>query len=136
MFGSYFNSRIYVLVWRDEQTRINQPSVGRTRKATAETEADGPSAGGRPQDPERHFVCVEDGVCVGRYATSVRIVCDVLAALAAVDGSWERIWQTLLEQLDGAGKIEWAQALLDGSFVPAKKGAMRAEGGGAATAVG
>lgn len=52
------------------------------------------------------------------------------------DGTWERIWQALLKQLDGAGKIAWAQAFLDGSFVPAKKGAMRAEGDGAATAVG
>jgi len=52
------------------------------------------------------------------------------------DGSWERIWQALLEQLDEVGKIAWAQAFLDGSFVPAKKGAMHAAEDGAATAVG
>jgi transposase len=52
------------------------------------------------------------------------------------DGTWERMWQTLLKQLDAAGKIEWAQAFLDGSFVAAKKGAMRAGGAGAATAAG
>lgn len=40
------------------------------------------------------------------------------------DGTWERIWRTLLSQLDAAAKIEWTQAFLDGSFVPAKKGAM------------
>jgi transposase len=38
------------------------------------------------------------------------------------DGTWERVWRLLLSQLDGQGKLEWAQAFLDGSFVPAKKG--------------
>ena len=39
------------------------------------------------------------------------------------DGTWERIWRTLLKLLDEQGKIEWRAALLDGSFVAAKKGA-------------
>jgi transposase len=43
----------------------------------------------------------------------------------SVDGTWEQIWRALLSQLDAQTKIEWAQAFLDGSFVPAKKGAMR-----------
>jgi hypothetical protein len=38
------------------------------------------------------------------------------------DGTWERIWRSLLALLDELGKLEWATALLDGSFVPAKKG--------------
>jgi transposase len=38
------------------------------------------------------------------------------------DGTWERIWRALLGQLDAQDKLEWAQAFLDGSFVPAKKG--------------
>jgi transposase len=38
------------------------------------------------------------------------------------DGTWERIWRTLLSQLDAQAKLDWAQAFLDGSFVPAKKG--------------
>jgi transposase len=38
------------------------------------------------------------------------------------NGTWERMWRTLLSQLDAQGKLEWAQAFLDGSFVPAKKG--------------
>jgi transposase len=38
------------------------------------------------------------------------------------DGTWERMWRALLSQLDAQGKLEWAQAFLDGSFVPAKKG--------------
>ena len=40
------------------------------------------------------------------------------------DGTWEPIWRTLLSRLDAAEKIAWAQAFLDGRFVPAKKGAM------------
>jgi transposase len=40
----------------------------------------------------------------------------------SADGTWERMWRTLLSQLDAQGKLEWAQAFLDGSFVPAKKG--------------
>lgn len=40
----------------------------------------------------------------------------------AADGTWEQIWRALLSQLNAQGKIEWAQAFLDGSFVPAKKG--------------
>ena len=43
------------------------------------------------------------------------------------DGTWERIWRTLLGQLDAQQKLEWAQAFLDGSFVPAKKGADESE---------
>ena len=39
------------------------------------------------------------------------------------DGTWERIWRALLSRLDEAGQLEWAHAFLDGSFVPAKKGA-------------
>jgi transposase len=42
----------------------------------------------------------------------------------ARDGTWERRWRALLSQLDEQGKLEWAQAFLDGSFVPAKKGAL------------
>lgn len=41
------------------------------------------------------------------------------------DGTWERMWRALLSQLDAQSKLEWAKSFLDGSFVPAKKGAMR-----------
>jgi transposase len=39
------------------------------------------------------------------------------------DGTWERVWRALLANLDARGKLDWAQAFLDGSFVPAKRGA-------------
>ena len=37
-------------------------------------------------------------------------------------GVWEHIWLKFLMALDRQGKLEWGQAFLDGSFVPAKKG--------------
>ncbi len=37
-------------------------------------------------------------------------------------GVWEQVWRAMLSTLDAQGKLEWAQAFLDGSFVPAKKG--------------
>lgn len=40
------------------------------------------------------------------------------------DGTWTRIWHTLLGRLEMAGQLEWARGFLDGSFVPAKKGAL------------
>ena len=39
------------------------------------------------------------------------------------DGTWERIWETLLTSLDREAKLDYAAAFLDGSFAPAKKGA-------------
>jgi transposase len=40
------------------------------------------------------------------------------------DSTWQQLWRALLRQLNAQGQIEWAQAFLDGSFVPAKKGAL------------
>ena len=40
-------------------------------------------------------------------------------------GVWERIWTTFLGTLDEEGKLDWSQAFLDATFVPAKKGARR-----------
>lgn len=37
-------------------------------------------------------------------------------------GVWENIWRAVLASLEAQDKLEWAQAFLDGSFVPAKKG--------------
>ena len=41
------------------------------------------------------------------------------------DGTWEKRWHTLLRNLDAQGKLVWTQAFLDGTFVPAKRGAAR-----------
>ena len=40
-------------------------------------------------------------------------------------GVWERIWRALLSKLDERGHLDWTTAHLDGTFVPAKRGAKR-----------
>jgi transposase len=37
-------------------------------------------------------------------------------------GVWKHLWLTFLGALDQQGKLDWSQAFLDGSFVPAKRG--------------
>ena len=39
-------------------------------------------------------------------------------------GVWEQLWRVILACLQAEQKLDWAQAFLDGSFVPAKKGAL------------
>ena len=41
------------------------------------------------------------------------------------DGTWQRMWRALLRRLDAQSKLEWAQAFLAGSVVPAKRGRCR-----------
>ena len=40
-------------------------------------------------------------------------------------GIWLHAWRTLLGALDAEGLLKWDEAFLDGSFAPAKKGAMQ-----------
>jgi transposase len=40
-------------------------------------------------------------------------------------GVWLKAWRTLLGALDANGLLRWDEAFLDGSFAPAKKGAMQ-----------
>ena len=42
-------------------------------------------------------------------------------------GVWERRWRAVLATLQAEQKLDWAQAFLDGSFVPAKKGALESD---------
>jgi transposase len=42
-------------------------------------------------------------------------------------GVWLKAWRTLLGTLDENGLLRWDEAFLDGSFAPAKKGAMQSE---------
>lgn len=39
------------------------------------------------------------------------------------EGVWERLWRAVLAALDAEEKLAWAEAFLDGTFVPAKRGA-------------
>lgn len=38
------------------------------------------------------------------------------------DGTWERIWRTLLSRLDAQGRLAWSHVFLDGTFVRATRG--------------
>jgi transposase len=40
------------------------------------------------------------------------------------EGVWQRLHHSVLGMLDRMKRIDWSSGLLDGSFVPAKKGAM------------
>ncbi len=42
-------------------------------------------------------------------------------------GVWETLWRVILSALEVEQKLDWAQAFLDGSFVPAKKGALESD---------
>jgi transposase len=42
----------------------------------------------------------------------------------AEEGVWEKIMQEFLGELDARGRLEWEETFADGSFAPAKKGAM------------
>lgn len=39
------------------------------------------------------------------------------------DGTWDRVWKTLVATLDSQGKLAWAQAFLAGTIVPIRRGA-------------
>lgn len=43
----------------------------------------------------------------------------------SADGTLLRLWRHLLGRLDAASKLDWEHCALDGSYVPAKKGATR-----------
>jgi len=42
----------------------------------------------------------------------------------AEEGVWEKIMQEFLGELDARGRLKWEETFADGSFAPAKKGAM------------
>jgi transposase len=42
-------------------------------------------------------------------------------------GLWLKIWRQFLSELDQQGKLDWSESFLDGSFAPAKKGALASE---------
>lgn len=39
------------------------------------------------------------------------------------NGTFERLWRAFLSTLDKEGRLDWAEAFLDGTFIPAKGGA-------------
>jgi len=43
------------------------------------------------------------------------------------DGTWLQMWRAFLGQLDARGRLRWENTFINGSFVPAKKGALTSE---------
>jgi len=43
------------------------------------------------------------------------------------DDVWLELWRVFLAQLDEAGKLDWSEAFVDGTFAPAKKGGLASE---------
>jgi transposase len=40
------------------------------------------------------------------------------------DGTWLRVWRAFIAELDARGRLDWETAIIDGTFAPAKKGAL------------
>ncbi len=40
-------------------------------------------------------------------------------------GVWLRVWRTVLAELNERQQLQWSESFMDGSFAPAKKGALR-----------
>jgi len=41
------------------------------------------------------------------------------------EGVWLKIWRAFLKQLDERQQLKWGESFMDGSFAPAKKGALQ-----------
>lgn len=41
------------------------------------------------------------------------------------DGTWERIWESFIAELDECGALDWRECFIDATFIPAKKGAQK-----------
>lgn len=86
--------------------------------------------GGRPQAPPR--LCLEGILWILRSGARWK---DLPGRFPSPTTCWRRhkewtesgvlqkVWRRLLEKLDRRGRIRWQQAIGDGTFAPAKKGA-------------
>ncbi|MFC4075958.1 transposase [Salinithrix halophila] len=84
---------------------------------------------GRPRaddrkTPQWDLIRAKNGWYVVRYAFPLRspVTCWRRLNQWSENGTWEQIWQAILQQMDEQQKLDWTQAFLDGSFVSAKKG--------------
>ena len=87
--------------------------------------------GGRPRADDR--ACMEGIVWVLRSGARWKDMPDRYPAYATCWrhlGEWERadvwltLWRAFLSELDDAQQLDWSEAFMDGTFAPAKKGAL------------
>jgi len=87
---------------------------------------------GRPPAPNR--ACLEGILWILQTGAAWRFLPDQFPSPATCwrrlqrwqeQGIWLEAWRTLLGALDENGLLRWDESFLDGSFAPAKKGALR-----------
>ena len=87
--------------------------------------------GGRPRADER--ACLEGILWVLRTGARWKDMPSELPAYAScwrrlheweAAGVWLTLWRAFLSELDEAKQIDWSEAFMDGTFAPAKKGAL------------
>jgi transposase len=87
--------------------------------------------GGRPRADDR--ACMEGILWVLRTGARWKDMPDQYPAYATCWrrlGAWERadvwltLWRAFLSELDEAEQLDWSEAFMDGTFAPAKKGAL------------
>ena len=87
---------------------------------------------GRPPAPNRN--CLEGILWILQTGAAWRFLPDEYPSPSTCwrrlkgweeQGVWLKAWRTLLGALDANGLLRWDEAFMDGSFAPAKKGAMQ-----------
>ncbi len=91
-----------------------------------------PRKRGRPPAPNR--ACLEGILWILQTGAAWRFLPDEFPSPSTCwrrlqcwqeKGIWLDAWRTLLGALDENGRLRWDESFLDGSFAPAKKGALR-----------
>jgi len=87
--------------------------------------------GGRPSAPARE--CFEGIVWILRSGARWRDLPKIFPSSSTcwrrlrdwtVSGAWRQAWARLLRKLDRRGRVDWSEAIADGTFASAKKGAI------------
>ena len=101
--------------------------VGRSFSASAAT------ATGSPGPPAPNRACFEGILWILQTGAAWRFLPDEFPSPSTCwrrlkqwedEGVWLNAWRALLGGLDQEGLLKWDEAFLDGSFAPAKKGAL------------
>jgi transposase len=109
-------------LWTDEQWKLIGPLLPEMPKS---------KKGGRPWAPNRGVL---DGILwVLRTGARWQDLPDEYLSPSTcwrrlqrweVEDVWLEIWRAFLGTLDERGQLDWSEAFIDGSFVPAKKGGL------------
>ena len=107
----------------DEQWQLIEPLLPKPRLRRDKR--------GRPPAPNR--ACLEGILWILQTGAAWRFLPDEFASPSTCwrrlqqwqeEGVWLEAWRALLGGLDEEGLLQWEETFLDGSFAPAKKGAL------------